>query len=107
MNFLPKATRLAPAMGAAAIGAAAWVLIGPAAADADPDPLGEFTGGATTVHTTGRNSFSFPLANLDDAERTSWIKNSRLKASDVGLTEEPYAPPCDVVFLPGCPGGPP
>ncbi len=44
---------------------------------------------------------------LDDAERTSWIKNSRLKASDVGLTEEPYAPPCDVVFLPGCPGGPP
>ncbi len=37
----------------------------------------------------------------------SWIKNSRLKASDVGLTEEPYAPPCDVVFLPGCPGGPP
>ena len=73
MNFLPKATRFAPAMGAAAIGAAAWVLVGPAAADADPDPLGEFTGGATTVHTTGRNSFSFPLANLDDAERTRFV----------------------------------
>ena len=44
---------------------------------------------------------------LDDTERTSWIKNSRLKASDVGLTEEAYVPPCDVVFLPGCPGGQP
>lgn len=80
MNFLPKATRFAPAMGAAAIGAAAWVLIGPAAADADPDPLGEFTGGATTVHTTGKNAFSFPLANLDDAERTRFaIGNSFFK----------------------------
>lgn len=44
---------------------------------------------------------------LDDVERTSWVKNSRLKASDVGLTEEAYAPPCNVVFLPGCPGGQP
>ncbi|MFZ3006738.1 MAG: hypothetical protein WA047_11210 [Phenylobacterium sp.] len=44
---------------------------------------------------------------LDDTERTSWIKNSRLKATDVGLTEEAYVPPCDVVFLPGCPGGQP
>lgn len=44
---------------------------------------------------------------LDDTERASWIKNSRLKASDVGLTEESYVPPCDVVFLPGCPGGQP
>lgn len=80
MNLLPKAKRLAPAMGAAAIGAAAWVLVGPAAADADPDPLGEFTGGATTVHTTGKNSFSFPLANLDDAERTRFaIGNSFFK----------------------------
>jgi hypothetical protein len=44
---------------------------------------------------------------LDDTERASWIKNSRLKASDVGLTEEAYVPPCDVVFLPTCPGGRP
>ena len=40
-------------------------------------------------------------------ERTSWVKNSRLKASDVGLAEEPYDPPCNVVFLPGGPGGQP
>ncbi|MDQ7746965.1 di-heme oxidoreductase family protein [Hydrogenophaga pseudoflava] len=80
MNLLPTAKRFAPAMGAAAIGAAAWVLVGPAAADADPDPLGEFTGGAATVHTTGKNSFSFPLATLDDAERTRFaIGNSFFK----------------------------
>lgn len=80
MFISPKATRLAPAMGAAAISAAAWVLTGHAAADAAPDPLGEFTGGATTVHTTGKNAFSFPLANLDDAERTRFaIGNSFFK----------------------------
>ncbi len=28
------------------------------------------TGGATTVHATGRNAFSFPAANLPDEERT-------------------------------------
>lgn len=41
------------------------------------DPLGEHTGGATTVFATGRNAFSFPFANLDDAERTRFaIGNS-------------------------------
>jgi CxxC motif-containing protein (DUF1111 family) len=67
-------------MGAVALGAAAFALIGHATAEADTDPLGEFTGGATTVHTTGKNSFSFPLANLDDAERTRFaIGNSFFK----------------------------
>jgi CxxC motif-containing protein (DUF1111 family) len=37
------------------------------------DPLGERTGGATTVDATGRNAFSFPLANLSDAERTRFV----------------------------------
>lgn len=37
------------------------------------DPLGEMTGGATTVHATGRNAFSFPAANLQDAERTRFV----------------------------------
>ena len=73
MSFLPTATRFAPALGAAAFGLAALALIGHATADADPDPLGEKTGGATTAHTTGRNAFSFPLANLDDAERTRFV----------------------------------
>lgn len=43
----------------------------------DDDPLGEFTGGRTTVHATGRNAFSFPAANLSDPERTRFaIGNS-------------------------------
>lgn len=41
-------------------------------------------------------------AGLDPVEAGSWIRNSRLKASDVGLTERPYVPPCAVVFLPSC-----
>lgn len=44
-------------------------------------------------------------AGLDPVEASSWVRNSRLKASDVGLAERPYAPPCDVVFLSGCPSG--
>ncbi|WP_019561084.1 MULTISPECIES: di-heme oxidoreductase family protein [Caldimonas] len=40
----------------------------------DPaDPLGERTGGATTVWATGKNAFSFPAANLSDAERTRFV----------------------------------
>ena len=38
-----------------------------------PDPLGEKTGGDTTVYATGRNAFSFPAANLEDAERTRFV----------------------------------
>lgn len=34
------------------------------------DDNGEKTGGEATVYATGRNAFSFPLATLDDAERT-------------------------------------
>lgn len=41
-------------------------------------------------------------AGLDPLEAGSWVRNSRLKASDVGLTERAYAPPCAVVFLPAC-----
>ena len=43
----------------------------------DPDPLGEKTGGETTVYATGRNAFSFPLADASDPERTRFaIGNS-------------------------------
>lgn len=37
------------------------------------DPLGEKVGGATTVYATGKNAFSFPAANLTDAERTRFV----------------------------------
>lgn len=37
------------------------------------DPLGEKTGGETTVFATGRNAFSFPAANLSDEERTRFV----------------------------------
>jgi CxxC motif-containing protein (DUF1111 family) len=43
------------------------------AARPDADPLGERTGGATTVWATGKNAFSFPAANLSDAERTRFV----------------------------------
>lgn len=43
------------------------------AAPTDADPLGERTGGATTVWATGKNAFSFPAANLSDAERTRFV----------------------------------
>ena len=46
-------------------------------------------------------------AGLDPAEAASWVRNSRLKASDVGLQERAYAPPCAVVFLPACAATPP
>jgi len=58
-----------------ALGLSAAALALPATAAARPDD--ERTGGATTVYATGRNAFSFPLANLSDAERTRFaIGNS-------------------------------
>ena len=80
MSTLPKATRFTLAMGAVAIGAVAFALHGRVSADTDPDPLGEKTAGSATVYATGKNAFSFPLANLDDAERTRFaIGNSFFK----------------------------
>ncbi|WP_422289643.1 di-heme oxidoredictase family protein [Hydrogenophaga sp.] len=80
MSPFPKATRFTLAMGAVAIGAAAFALHGRVSADIDPDPLGEKTAGNATVYATGKNAFSFPLANLDDAERTRFaIGNSFFK----------------------------
>ncbi|MEW5769056.1 MAG: di-heme oxidoredictase family protein [Pseudomonadota bacterium] len=37
------------------------------------DPEGEKSGGEATVFATGRNAFSFPAANLTDAERTRFV----------------------------------
>ena len=55
--------------------AAAGGLLGWAFATAQPsaDPLGEKTGGETTVFATGKNAFSFPAANLSDEERTRFV----------------------------------
>ncbi|MDO9403154.1 MAG: di-heme oxidoredictase family protein [Polaromonas sp.] len=56
-------------VGAAGIAAAAAGLN----ALATPAPDDEKTGGETTVFATGRNAFSFPLANLPDDERTRFV----------------------------------
>jgi CxxC motif-containing protein (DUF1111 family) len=73
MTSLPTATRVALAMGAFAVAATGFALHGPANAQADADPLGEKVGGSGTVYATGRNAFSFPLADLSDAERTRFV----------------------------------
>lgn len=69
MSLKPTATRFALATGVVALAATALTLH----AANDDDPLGEATGGKTTVWANGRNAFSFPLANLDDAERTRFV----------------------------------
>jgi CxxC motif-containing protein (DUF1111 family) len=69
----PAATRLALATGLLAVGVTALALHGRATAQADTDPLGEKVGGSGTVYATGRNAFSFPLADLSDAERTRFV----------------------------------
>jgi CxxC motif-containing protein (DUF1111 family) len=58
---------------AIAVGIASLAQFGQARAESTPDPLGERTAGQGTVYATGRNAFSFPLANLDDAERTRFV----------------------------------
>ena len=69
----PAATRLTLATGLLAIGVTALALHGHATAETDTDPLGEKVGGSGTVYATGRNAFSFPLADLNDAERTRFV----------------------------------
>ena len=63
----------------AAVGALALVH-GTVGAGTDADPLGEKTAGEATVFATGRQAFSYPLANLSDAEQTRFaIGNSFFK----------------------------
>lgn len=65
-------TRRARAAWSAAL-LATLGLAGALQADPNADPLGERTGGQGTVFATGQNAFSFPLAHLDDAERTRFV----------------------------------
>lgn len=56
----------------------AWIgllsaAMGQAALASPPLPADALPGGQTTVHATGRNAFSFPLATLGDAERTRFV----------------------------------
>jgi CxxC motif-containing protein (DUF1111 family) len=67
---LRPATRTALAALVASAAAASTVL---AHRSDDEDPLGERTGGATTVWATGQQAFSFPAANLADPERTRFV----------------------------------
>lgn len=69
------AQRVAAGLAGAAALVAAVAAVGAAGAkgQGDDDPLGELTGGATTVHATGRQAFSFPAANLADEEHTRFV----------------------------------
>ena len=79
----PRHWPVALAVGAAVLAASGAIAVGgPDAAAADAgqsqaDPREERPGGDTTVFETGRNAFSFPAANLDEAGRTDFaIGNS-------------------------------
>lgn len=77
MSLLHLLGRRVPGVATLLLGAlcTAWL-----PADENPDALGEKTGGATTVYASGKNAFSFPLANLEDDERTRFaIGNSFFK----------------------------
>ena len=64
-------------LGHLVVASVSLVTLGSLLADTPTDPLGEKVGGDTTVFATGRNAFSFPAANLSDAERTRFaIGNS-------------------------------
>ncbi|WP_442786618.1 di-heme oxidoreductase family protein [Hydrogenophaga sp. NFH-34] len=73
MKLHPAASRFTLAMGAVAAASALLFLHVRASAEPDPDPLGERTGGRGTVFATGRQAFSFGLANLTDAEQTRFV----------------------------------
>lgn len=76
MQFSPAIRRQRTLrLAAASIGIIAMGSLGFGALTAapQPDPLGEKTGGETTVFATGRNAFSFPAANLSDEERTRFV----------------------------------
>ena len=66
---MTSASTLRAALALALIG---FAVTAPRAAG-DADPLGEKTGGDTTVYADGRNSFSFPAANLSDEERRRFV----------------------------------
>ncbi|MDB5893242.1 MAG: thiol oxidoreductase, partial [Rhodoferax sp.] len=73
-GFAPRLVVLLALAGGATGGWLAWAA-GPATAVADPTE--EMAGGDTTVYEVGRNAFSFPAANLDEAGRTTFaIGNS-------------------------------
>lgn len=88
-----------------------------AAAPAD-DPQGERTGGTTTVWATGRNAFSFPLANLDDAEaarfavgnsffRRNWVEAPASTGARDGLGPNFIARSCGGCHVQDGRGAPP
>lgn len=88
-----------------------------AAAPAD-DLQGERTGGATTVWATGRNAFSFPLANLDDAEaarfavgnsffRRNWVEAPASTGARDGLGPHFIARSCGGCHVQDGRGAPP
>ncbi|MEK8025360.1 di-heme oxidoredictase family protein [Pseudaquabacterium rugosum] len=71
------AKRLALATGLAlsSLVLSSWIIAAPAdpSSPTDADPLGIQTGGRGTVEATGRQAYSFPLADLDDAEQARFV----------------------------------
>ncbi len=57
----------------AVLAVAVFTACAPLTATEDDDPLGERTGGDTTVFANGLNAFSFPLANLPEDERVRFV----------------------------------
>ena len=62
------------AVVAVVMAGATWMVTTDTRADGPgTDPLGEKTGGETTVWANGRQAFSFPAANLSNEERTRFV----------------------------------
>jgi CxxC motif-containing protein (DUF1111 family) len=108
--------RLAARVGVVAVLASAAAAL--AWADEDNDPLGEQTGGATTVYASGRNAFSFAAANANDAERTrfaignsffrrNWVEAPSSTAARDGLGPHFIARSCGGCHDQGGRGAPP
>ena len=71
-------------LGHLVVASVSLVTLGSLLADTPTDPLGEKVGGDTTVFATGRNAFSFPAANLSDAERT------QIRRTDIGFVYQSH-----------------
>ncbi len=113
--FRPAAWMAVLALG---LGPVLWVGAGRLEAAPDPDPLAEKVGGEGTVFATGRNAFSFPLANLQDDEggrfaignsffRRNWVEAPASTTARDGLGPHFIARSCGGCHVQDGRGAPP
>src|SRR5262245_40397766 len=106
------------AAGVAAGLVAMAVAVQAAPANDDDGPSDERTGGSTTVYATGRNAFSFPLANASDEDRRrfvignsffrrNWVESPSSTAAPAGLGPQFIARSCGGCPEQDCRGSPP